>query len=129
MALAALKVVVALAGIPAALNHLPSPAAAVPFAINLVIFGLGGLLMVIGGGRDRRLQLLGGLYLIIAAALRAVRVAAGDGPAGAALDALMRCTPEVFWRSACGCSPGRSWSSLSTDATGRWRRRWSWWPA
>ena len=61
------------------------------------IFGIGGLLMVVGGGRDRRLQLLGGLYLTIASAFVGAVPGQRGGPAGVLVDALATCKPEAFF--------------------------------
>lgn len=96
VAIAAVKVLVALAGVPAALLRLSSSALVGPFAFNLAIFGIGGLLMVVGGGGDRRLQLLGGLYLTIASAFVGPFLVNGGGPAGVLVDALAACQPEAF---------------------------------
>ncbi len=94
---AAAKVLVALVGVPAALAGLSPQGAAVPFAANLTIFGVGGLLLVCGGGRDRRLQLLGGLYLMIASAFVEPFLAPATGPAGMLVSALALCKPESFF--------------------------------
>ena len=96
VALAAVKVLVALAGVPAALLRLSSSSLVGPFAVNLAIFGIGGLLMVVGGGGDRRLQLLGGLYLTIASAFVKPFLFSASGPAGALLDVLAVANPEAF---------------------------------
>ena len=96
VAIAAVKVLVALAGMPAALARLSSSALVGPFAFNLAIFGIGGLLMVLGGGRDRRLQLLGGLYLTIASAFVEPFLFPASGPAGTLLDVLALANPEAF---------------------------------
>ncbi len=97
VAIAAVKVVLALAGVPAALARLSSSALVGPFAFNLAIFGVGGLLMVAGGGRDRRLQLLGGLYLTIASAFVGPFLVTEGGPAGVLAGALAACQPEAFF--------------------------------
>jgi len=96
VALAAVKVLVALAGAPAAITRAPASSLMAPFALNLVIFGVGGLLLVGGGGRDRRLQLLGGLYLTIAAAFVDPFRFGATGPAGAIVAAVASLKPEVF---------------------------------
>ena len=93
--LAAIKVIVAFAGLPAALAHAPSPAGL--FALNLLIFGVGGLLLVFGGGRDRRLQLLGGLFITIAAAFVDPFFARITGPAGMVVAALAALRPESLF--------------------------------
>ncbi|MBL8139041.1 MAG: protein kinase [Acidobacteria bacterium] len=93
--LAAIKVIVALAGVPAALAHAPSPVGV--FALNLVIFGVGGLLLVFGGTRDRRLQLLGGFYITIAASFVDPFFAGITGPAGMVVAALAVLRPESMF--------------------------------
>lgn len=95
VALAAMKVVVALAGLPAALAHAPSPVGL--FALNLVIFGMGGLALVFGGARDRRLQLLGGLYLTVAASFVDPFLTGVAGPAGMIVAALSVLRPESMF--------------------------------
>ncbi len=100
VAITALKVLVALAGVPAVLVRLPAGSSATPFAINLAIFGLGGLLMIVGGTRDRRLQLLGALYLTIASAFVEPFSAPGTGAAGALLGLLNVWKTDAFFRPA-----------------------------
>ncbi|MCC6990636.1 MAG: GAF domain-containing protein, partial [Acidobacteria bacterium] len=95
VAVAAIKVLVALTGVPAALA-LVSSAPVEPYALNLAVFGIGGLLLVSGGGRDRRLQLLGGLYLIIASAFAEPFLVKPDGPASVLVHLLVLSKPEVF---------------------------------
>lgn len=95
VSLAAMKVVVALAGLPAALANAPSRAGL--FALNLLIFGAGGLLLVVGGGRDRRLQLLGGLYITIAASFVDPFFTGIGGPAGMIVAALSVLRPESMF--------------------------------
>jgi len=90
--LAAVKVIVALAGMPATLATAPPPAGL--FALNLVIFGIGGLLLVFGGSRDRRLQLLGGLYITIAASFVDPFFSGITGPAGMIVAGLAVLRPE-----------------------------------
>ena len=96
VALAAVKVLMALAGVPAALVRMEPSSLVGPFAFNLAIFGVGGLLMVVGGGRDRRLQLLGGLYLTIASAFVEPFLLPASGSAGVLLGALALANPEAF---------------------------------
>jgi hypothetical protein len=93
--LAAIKVIVAFAVLPAAIGRAPSPAGL--FALNLGIFGVGGLLLVFGGSRDRRLQLLGGLYLTIAASFVDPFFAGITGPAGMIVAALAVLRPESMF--------------------------------
>ena len=90
--LAAIKVIVAFAGLPYALEHAPAPVGL--FALNLAIFGVGGLLLVFGGTRDRRLQLLGGLYLTMAAAFVDPFFGGITGPAGMLVAVLAVLRPE-----------------------------------
>lgn len=97
VALATIKVLLALAAAPAALGRLPNASAAIPFLLNLTIFGAGGLLMVFGGGRDRRLRLLGGLYLTIASAFVGPFLASEADSPGLFTGALALCRPESFF--------------------------------
>lgn len=90
--LAAIKVVAALAMLPATLGGAPAPAGL--FALNLGIFGVGGLLLVFGGSRDRRLPLLGGAYIIIAASFVDPFLLGISGPAGIIVAALSVLRPE-----------------------------------
>ncbi|MBP7776203.1 MAG: protein kinase [Acidobacteria bacterium] len=96
VALAAIKVLMALVAAPAVLGRLTAPSAAVPFAVNVAIFGVGGLLLLCGGGRDRRLQLLGGLYLTIASAFVGPFLTPTAGQAGGVAGVLAMCRPEAF---------------------------------
>ncbi|MEZ5291169.1 MAG: protein kinase [Vicinamibacterales bacterium] len=98
--LAGLKVAVALAAVPSVLGQLSPPPRTGPFALNLAIFGLGGLLLVAGGGADRRLRLLGGLYLTIASAFVEPFVLAVGGPAGVVTGLLDACKTEAFFALA-----------------------------
>ena len=56
----------AILGTPAALARV-----AWPYIVNALIFGVGGVVLLAGGGRDRRLPLLGGLFLTISTAFGA----------------------------------------------------------
>lgn len=96
VALATIKVLLAIAGVPTAPTRAPESSLVAPFALNMAIFGLGGLLLVVGGGRDRRLQLLGGLYLTIAAAFADPFRLAVTGPAAAVAATVSSLKPEVF---------------------------------
>jgi GAF domain-containing protein len=96
-ALAAVKVLLALAAAPATLARMPNASPAMPFLINLTIFGIGGLLMVCGGGRDRRLRLLGGLYLTVASAFVGPFLAREGDASGLFTRALALCRPETFF--------------------------------
>ena len=64
MALAQLTL--AILGTPAALARV-----AWSHIVNALIFGVGGVVLLAGGGRDRRLSLLGGLFLTISSAFGA----------------------------------------------------------
>jgi hypothetical protein len=100
IAVTALKVIVALGGVPAAFARLPGSPALMPFAFNLIIFGIGGLLLIVGGTRDRRLQLLGALYVTIASAFVEPFSAPGDGAAGALLGLLNLWKTDAFFLPA-----------------------------
>jgi Protein kinase domain/GAF domain len=95
--LAAAKVLVAIAGAIIAFAAAAVPPAAWPFALNLMVFGVGGLLMVVGGGNDRRLQLLGGVYLTIASAFVGPFQATARTVVGVLVDGLALCAPESFF--------------------------------
>ncbi len=95
--IAATKVVLALPGALGVLAAGTGASAAFPFALNLTIFGAGGLLMVGGGGRDRRLALLGGVYLTIAAAFAEPFALPAAGPGGVLTGFLSWCRPEAFF--------------------------------
>lgn len=97
VALAALKIALALSGVPAALGRAPSGSPVGLFAFNLVVFGAGGMLMIAGGARDRRLQLLGGFYVVIASAFVEPFYGWLTGPLGLLADLLRWCTTESFF--------------------------------
>lgn len=96
VALAALKVLVGLVAVPRTLFDAATPAGAWPFALNLTVFGLGGLLLVFGGSRDRRLQLLGGFVVTLASAFVQPFLPAADGTAGVIVRLLRAAAPESF---------------------------------
>lgn len=95
--LAACKVGLALLSVPATLERLAPTSAIGPFALNLAIFGIGGLVLLVGGSRDRRLRLLGGLYLTIAAAFVTPFLQQFDGTSAVMVDMLQLCRPEAFF--------------------------------
>ncbi|MGE0816091.1 MAG: protein kinase [Vicinamibacterales bacterium] len=97
--LAGVKVAIALAAAPFVFGRISLQPAG-PFALNLAIFGLGGLLLIAGGGADRRLRLLGGLYLTIASAFVGPFVLPLGGPAGVVTDLLGACKTEAFFAVA-----------------------------
>ena len=63
LAIAVAQLALAIVGAPAALAR-----GAWLHILNVLIFGLGGVVLLAGGGRDRRLPLLGGLFLTISSA-------------------------------------------------------------
>lgn len=98
--LAALKVLLALAVAPAALTGVTGPLRL--FGFNLVVFGVGGLLLIGGGTRDRRLQLLGALYVIMASAFAAPFYRWVSEPFVLLADVFERCTAESFFAAGLG---------------------------
>ena len=86
------QLLLAIVGTPAALARVPWP-----YIANVLSFGLGGAVLLAGGGRDRRLPLLGGLLLTIGSAF-AVSLMPQPGVAfGGTLTALLRpLQPEAF---------------------------------
>lgn len=96
VATAAAQVLLALAGLPAVLARLPDSSASIPLALNVTIFGVGGLLMVGGGGRDRRLQVLGGAYLTVASAFTGPFLVPAVSELGLIGSTLQLCRPEAF---------------------------------
>ena len=90
MALAQLTL--AILGTPAALARV-----AWPYIVNALIFGVGGVVLLAGGGRDRRLPLLGGLFLTISSAFGATMMPApGVGIGGPLTAVLHLLQPEAF---------------------------------
>ena len=64
---------------------------------NILIFGVGGVVLLAGGGRDRRLCLLGGLFLTVGSAFGATLVPLLDvGHVGTPAAVLRRLTPDAF---------------------------------
>lgn len=63
LTIAVAQLVLAMVGAPAALARVGWP-----YIVNGFIFGVGGVVLLAGGGRDRRLRLLGGLFLTISSA-------------------------------------------------------------
>ena len=90
MALAQLTL--AILGTPAALARV-----AWSHIVNALIFGVGGVVLLVGGGRDRRLPLLGGLFLTISSAFGATLMPApGVGLGGPLTAVLHLLQPEAF---------------------------------
>lgn len=96
VALAAVKVLAGLVGVPRALMAEDVRPVAFTFALNLVVFGLGGLLLVFGGSRDRRLRLLGGFFVAIASSFVQPFLAGVDGTLGVIVSLLNAGAPESF---------------------------------
>ena len=96
VALAAVKVLAGLAGVPRALLAEGVRQALFTYALNLVVFGLGGLLLVFGGSRDRRLRLLGGFFVTIASSFVQPFLAGIEGTLGVIVSLLKACAPESF---------------------------------
>lgn len=96
VALAAVKVLVGLAAMPRTLLDAATPSGVWPFALNLTVFGVGGLLLVFGGSRDRRLQLLGGFVVTLASAFVQPFLPAAGGTAGVIAGLLRAAAPESF---------------------------------
>ncbi|MEZ5416743.1 MAG: hypothetical protein R2708_05300, partial [Vicinamibacterales bacterium] len=114
VALAAVKVAVAAVVMATALARGTVAPGAGPFAFNLVAFGLGGFVMILGGEGDRRLRLLGGLYVTLASAFVDPFLQPAGGPTGVLLAALGVCRSEAFalpafWRFATAFP--REWGS------------------
>ena len=63
LTIAVAQLVLGIVGAPAALARVGWP-----YIVNGFIFGAGGVVLLAGGGRDRRLPLLGGLFLTISSA-------------------------------------------------------------
>ena len=63
LTIAVAQLLLEIVGTPAALARVPWP-----YIVNVLSFGMGGLVFLAGGGRDRRLPLLGGLFLTVGSA-------------------------------------------------------------
>ena len=63
LTIAVAQLALAILGAPAAFARVGWP-----YIVNSFIFGVGGVVLLAGGGRDRRLPLLGGLFLTISSA-------------------------------------------------------------
>lgn len=89
------QLALAIMGIPAALARvtLPNVAQVVVFCV----FSVAGVALLAGGGRDRRIPLLGGLFLTISSAFAAPLMPQSGGGLGTALAAVLRpLQPEAF---------------------------------
>ena len=68
-----------------------------PHILNAVAFGAGGVLLLAGGGRDRRLRLLGGWFLTISSAFALALMPPPEaGVAGALAAAVRPLLPDAF---------------------------------
>ena len=92
LCVAAVQFALGLVGTPAALAHVTWP-----HILNAFAFGAGGVLLLAGGGRDRRLRLLGGWFLTISSAFAlALMPPLGAGVAGALAAAVRPLLPDAF---------------------------------
>ena len=68
-----------------------------PYIVNGLIFGVGGVVLLAGGGRDRRLPLLGALFLTIGSAFAVALVPSSGSGLGGTLAAVLRSLlPDAF---------------------------------
>ena len=92
LTIAVAQLALAIADTPAVLAEV-----AWPYIVNGFIFGVGGVVLLAGGGRDRRLPLLGGLFLTISSAFVASLMPALGAGLGGTLAAVLRpLLPEAF---------------------------------
>ena len=92
LTIAIAQLALAIVGAPAALTRVGWP-----YIVNGFVFGVGGLVLLAGGGRDRRLPLLGGLFLTISSAFTPALMPPPDAGLGATLaDVLHPLLPEAF---------------------------------
>ena len=92
LTIAVAQLLLAVVGTPAALARVP-----LPYIVNVLSFGVGGVALLAGGGRDRRLPLLGGLFLTISSAFVFSVMPRPDIAFGGTLTALLRpLQPEAF---------------------------------
>jgi hypothetical protein len=95
--LAAIKLALALLGVRAAVA---APLGGL-YLLNMLLFGVAGVVLIAGGARDRRLQLLGGLFVTIATAFVEPLTAPVDaGALGRALAAFRGLQTEAFLSAA-----------------------------
>ena len=92
LAIAVAQLALAMLSVPAALAYVEWP-----IILNVLIFGVGGVVLLAGGGRDRRLPLLGGLFLTIGSAFAAALLPpSGSGLDGTMAAALRPLLPDAF---------------------------------
>ena len=90
--IAVVQLALAMLGAPAELAHVEWP-----IILNVLIFGVGGVVLLAGGGRDHRLPLLGGLFLTIGSAFAvALLPPSGSGLDGTMVAALRPLLPDAF---------------------------------
>ena len=92
LTIAVAQLVLAIVGTPAALVRV-----AWLHILNVLTFGVGGIVLLAGGGRDRRLPLLGGLFLTIASAFVSTLMSSTEAGFGGTPAAVLRSLqPEAF---------------------------------
>ena len=92
LTIAVAQLVLAIVGAPAALGRVGWP-----YIVNGFIFGIGGVVLLAGGGRDRRLPLLGALFLTISSAFVIwLMPSAGTVLGGTLTDALGALQADAF---------------------------------
>ena len=92
LSIAVAQLALAILGAPAALARVGWP-----YIVNGFIFGVGGLVLLSGGGRDRRLPLLGAVFLTIGSAFAAsLMPLPGDGLGGTLAGMFRPLLPEAF---------------------------------
>ena len=92
LCVAAFQFALGILGAPGALAHV-----AWPHILNAFVFGAGGLLLLAGGGRDRRLRLLGGWFLTVASAFALALMPPPEAGFAGELAALVRpLQPDAF---------------------------------
>lgn len=98
---AGVATVLCIAAVQFALGMLGAPAAVTnatwPHILSAFVFGVGGVLLLAGGGRDRRLRLLGGWFLTISSAFALAWMPPPEaGLAGALAAAVRPLLPDAF---------------------------------
>ena len=88
LTIAVAQLALAILGAPAAPVHV-----AWPYIANVLIFGVGGAVLLAGGGRDRRLPLLGGLFMTIGATFAAPLMPSSGASLGGTLGGVLRSLP------------------------------------
>ena len=92
LTIAVAQLVLAIVGAPAALARVGWP-----YIVNGLVFGVGGVVLLAGGGRDRRLPLLGALFLTISSAFVIwLMPSAGTVLGGTLTDALGALQADAF---------------------------------